>query len=114
MSKGDLGILTAEGAVTVLTLPVFYLLSRQASVTFPTSTESHPSRNAIIERHTRVPDPDGTLPVTLVGTQYRQAVLPVLTDPLLEFDLPINKSDIKNYKDRIGHAIRKSFEDAGF
>lgn len=114
MSKNDLGILTADGAVIVLTLPVFYVLTRQATVTFPTSTESHPSIKVTLVRYTRVPDDDGTLPVTLVGTQYQQAVLPLFSDPTLVFDLPINKSNIPNYKDRIGHAIRKSFEDAGF
>ena len=105
--------MTAEEAVVVLTLPLFYILTRQALVTFPSTTTAHPSRSARIEYSSGTPQ-EGSLPVDMEGNQYQRAVVPVLKNPLLDWNLPINRIDEQKYQDLIGHKIRESFEEAGY
>lgn len=114
MSREFVGKLTAEEAVTVLTMPVYNLLSGQAVVTFPHTTHSHPSKDVRIDRDSNFSDNDGTLPVVMEGDQYQKAVVPVLNDPLLDWTLPLNRMDRKKYEDRVGHAILESFKAAGY
>ena len=113
MSREYIPQMTAEEAVVVLTLPLFHILTRQAFVTFPTTTTAHPSKTVLIEYSSGAPQ-DGSLPVHMEGNQYHKAVVPVLKDPLLDWNLPINRIDKKKYQDLIGNKIRESFEVAGY
>lgn len=113
--------LTAEEAKEQLARPVFHVLTGSAFVCFPLSSPSAPSKFALFQWNSnRSFAYDGSLPIRVNGRQYHEAVRPVLLDPKLRADVPINNillcqgPNVQIYIDRIAHALCVAFEAAGY
>ncbi len=116
------GNLTASEAEEFLAIPVFLVLSGQASLNFVGSTASTPARYVeIAVNGTCSARPQGIRPVRVNLTQYRRAILPVLLDEKNWTQRSINLRDIaegdpirKRYLETLGSRLRQAFEAAGY
>lgn len=108
-NQEPLSRLTPEAAVTTLTLPLFHVLRRTASVSFPNSTSSRPSPIVRMTWKSNRDQVDSSLPCVLDGFMYRQFVEPILKDVTMDGRLPINALDSCRFKEKIAQALRVSF-----
>lgn len=115
--------MTAEQAGETLAVPVFYSLIGAGFIRFPLSSAGAPSRFAeIAPQSGKTTFPSYPfLSARLNEKQYKTALIPVLENPSLKADVPVNAvlvaggdSAVGPYIERVKQAIVASFTAAGY
>jgi len=108
-------------AQELLAGPLFYILAGHAEVQFPSSSRAAPAPFVRIIRTSQLfglrylP----RFPVTVQWKQWKDAVVPVLSDPRWDIQNPLNKralsdGNVDDLIHQIGQAVQQSFQAAGY
>lgn len=118
---GAARLYTPEEAQDLLAAPVLFILMGKAEVHFPDSSVAAPSGFVHVSRKGKafglryLP----RFPVTVQWKQWDVAVVPVLQDPRFDVRSPLNRraiddGNLRDLINKIGLALKQSFEAAGY